>query len=64
VRVLDPKVVASCHGPALFASQVHTAYDLLERLPEMAAAPLMGQADLEVVLAALAAAPAPDVAAA
>jgi hypothetical protein len=43
---------------------VHTAYGLLERLPEMAAAPLMGQADLEAMLAALAAAPAPDVAAA
>lgn len=64
VRRLDPQVVASCHGPALFGSQVDTAYGLFERLPEMAAAPLMGQADLEAMLAALAAAPAPDVAAA
>jgi flavorubredoxin len=61
VRTLDPQVVATCHGPALFGSQVHTAYGLLERLPEMQAAPLVGQTDLEAMLAAMAAM-APDAA--
>lgn len=57
VRDLAPLVVASCHGPALFGGQVDRAYDLLERLPDLPAAPLLSQVDVEATLAAMAAAP-------
>ena len=65
VRALDAGVIASAHGPALHGSQVRSAFNLMEELPHLPAAPLPGQVDLEAAMAAMtAAAGEPDVGAA
>ena len=51
VRGLNASVVASAHGPALRGDQIGTALDLLGQLPDMEAAPLPGQAELEGLVA-------------
>ncbi|HET7653010.1 MAG TPA: MBL fold metallo-hydrolase [Acidimicrobiales bacterium] len=54
---LGASVVASCHGVALRGTQIDRAYELTRRIPGMAPAPLMGQPDLDGLLAMLAATP-------
>lgn len=51
VRGLRASVVASAHGPALRGDQVGTALDMLAQLPDLPAAPLVGQAELEALVA-------------
>jgi flavorubredoxin len=53
VRGLEATVVGSAHGTALRGSQIDVAYDLLAQLPDLPAAPLPGQADLEAMMAAI-----------
>ncbi|CAA9268833.1 MAG: hypothetical protein AVDCRST_MAG10-3201 [uncultured Acidimicrobiales bacterium] len=51
VRSLGAAVVANAHGPALRGDQIGTALDMLAQLPDMPAAPLPGQAQLEALIA-------------
>lgn len=55
VAVLDPAVVAGAHAVTLRGDQVAQAVELLRRLPTAPPAVLPGQADLEAMLAAVAA---------
>jgi glyoxylase-like metal-dependent hydrolase (beta-lactamase superfamily II) len=54
VRDLAPAVAVGAHGPAFFGAQVETAFRLFEELPHLPAAELVGQTDLELLLATLA----------
>jgi flavorubredoxin len=56
IRQLAPTVVASGHGPAVRGSQIDSALTLLSELPHLPAADLLGQADLDAILAEVAAA--------
>jgi flavorubredoxin len=51
VRSLGASVVANAHGPALRGAQIGTALDMLAGLPDLPAAPLPGQAQLEALIA-------------
>ncbi len=51
VRSLRASVVASAHGPALRGDQIGAALDMLAQLPDLPAAPLPGQAELEHLVA-------------
>ena len=51
VRSLGASVVANAHGPALRGDQIGTALDMLAQLPDLPAAPLPGQAQLEALIA-------------
>jgi flavorubredoxin len=55
LQALGARVVVGCHGVALRGAQIDRAYELLRRIPGMAPAPLLGQADLDGLLAMLAA---------
>lgn len=55
VAALGAKTVASAHGVTLRDGQVDLAFDLLRQLPGSGPAALPGQADLEGILAAMAA---------
>ena len=59
VRSLGASVVANAHGPALRGDQIGTALDMLAQLPDMPAAPLPGQAQLEALIAQFTAPAAP-----
>lgn len=54
VAGLDPKLIASCHGPTVRRRDIGRALDLLGDLPGMPEAPLPGQAQLEAAVAAMA----------
>ena len=56
VRRLGALKVANAHGPTLVGSQIQEACDLMVQIPNMDAAPLPTQADLEAMLAAMGAA--------
>ena len=56
VGALDLTAIASAHGPVIGHRQIPHALDLLAELPGMPEAPVPGQAQLEAILAALAAA--------
>ncbi|HEX2578763.1 MAG TPA: MBL fold metallo-hydrolase, partial [Aquihabitans sp.] len=56
VAGLDPKVIASAHGPVVRRRDIGRSLDLLGDLPGMAEAPMPGQAQLEAALAAMTAA--------
>jgi flavorubredoxin len=56
VRKLGASIVTSAHGPALRGAQVDAAFRMLEDLPYLPAVELPGQADLDGILAMLAAA--------
>lgn len=56
VRSRRPEVVVGCHGPALRGHQVDAAFLLLEELPHLAGADLVGQADLDLMIEAVGAA--------
>jgi flavorubredoxin len=58
IRALGLQVVASAHGPALRGRQIHSGFNLLEELPYLPPAPLVGQTDFEALLQILAAVPA------
>lgn len=64
VRDLAPTVVVGAHGPALDGHHVDAAFQLLDEMPHLPAAPLVGQADLDAMIEILGAAPAPEDAAA
>jgi flavorubredoxin len=53
LRALGATTVVGAHGPALHGPQVESAYLLLEELPHHLPADLIGQADLEMLLALL-----------
>lgn len=57
IRALGLRAIASAHGPALRGRQVHSGFNLLEELPYLPPAPLVGQTDFEALLQILAAAP-------
>lgn len=63
IRDLDASVVVGAHGPALHGRQIASALLLMEELPYLQAAPLVGQADLEILLQLLGVAPAAEAAA-
>jgi hypothetical protein len=50
VAALGASVVASAHGVALRGPQIAHVLDLLRGLPDMDAAPLPGQSDLELII--------------
>jgi flavorubredoxin len=52
VRRLGALKIASGHGPTLVGSQIQEACDLMVQIPNMEAAPLPNQSDLEAMLAA------------
>ena len=52
VARLRPSVVASGHGPAVRGPRLEQAFTLIRTLPDMPAAPLPGQHDLEQILLA------------
>lgn len=56
VAGLGATTVASAHGPALHGAQVDAALDLLSQLPDLPAAPLPGQAELDGIVQAMTAA--------
>jgi flavorubredoxin len=58
IRDLDANVVVGAHGPALHGRQINSALLLMEELPYLQAADLVGQADLEVLLQLLGVMPA------
>ena len=60
VRSLRATVAVGAHGPAFRGAQVEDAFALLAELPDLPAAHLVSQSDLEVLLSLLAAMPAPD----
>ena len=64
VAGLGASVVATAHGPALHGAQVGGALDLLARLPDLPAAPLPGQAELDGIVQAMLAATEPVITAA
>lgn len=51
IRELDPRVIASCHGPLVRGGHVDAALSLLRTLPERPLAATPGQPDLEAMLA-------------
>jgi flavorubredoxin len=52
VAVLDPKVIAMCHGPVITGSNVAKAIEMTRTLPDQGEVQLPGQADLEAMIAA------------
>ena len=54
VRDLEPAVAVGAHGPALLGSQVESAFLLFEELPYLPPADLVGQTELELLLAMIA----------
>jgi hypothetical protein len=56
VAGLEPRVIASAHGPIVRRGDVPRALDLLGELPGMAEADPPGQRQLEAILAATVAA--------
>ncbi|MEJ7582580.1 MAG: hypothetical protein WKF43_00560 [Acidimicrobiales bacterium] len=46
-------MVTSAHGPALFGSQIDSAFNLLAELPHLPAATLPGQTDLDAIAASM-----------
>lgn len=50
VRQLGASTVATAHGPALYGSQIKSAFELLAEIPHLPGAPLPGQADLEAIV--------------
>ena len=64
IRGFDPTVVVGCHGVALRGEHVDTAFELLAQLPDLPPAPLMGQPELDGLLAMLAGPAGPSEAAA
>lgn len=60
LRALGLTAIASAHGPALRGRQVHSGFNLLEELPYLPPASLVGQTDFEALLQVLGAAPAPE----
>jgi flavorubredoxin len=59
VRGLDADVITSGHGPALRGAQIGSALNLLAEVPYLPMPAAPGQADLDAIVAMLAAAPAP-----
>jgi flavorubredoxin len=57
VASLNPRYVASAHGPTLHGGQIARAFDLFGALPNLPAQAPMGQSELDAVLGALAAGP-------
>jgi flavorubredoxin len=58
VRKLGALKVTNGHGPTLVGSQIQAGCDLMVQIPNMEAAPLPTQSDLDAMLAALGATPA------
>lgn len=56
VQALRPSVVATCHGPVVRGEMVDEAFRLTRELPHLEAAAQPAQADLEAMLAQMAAA--------
>ena len=56
IRRLGATKITNAHGPTLHSTQLEAAYELMVQIPNMPAAPLPGQADLDGMLAAFAAA--------
>ena len=52
IRALEPRVVASAHGPPLHGPQIDVAISLLLELPHLPPARVPGQADLDALVAA------------
>jgi flavorubredoxin len=52
---LNPSVIASAHGPVLRDRMIKDAFELIRELPTMEPRPMFGQADLDGMLAAMAA---------
>ena len=52
---LSPSTIASAHGPALHETMVKEAFELIRQLPTMEPRPMFNQADLDGMLAAMAA---------
>ncbi len=53
VHSLGATVVTSAHSPALRGRQIDSAFELLEEIPYLPAAPLPGQLELEAILAGM-----------
>jgi flavorubredoxin len=53
VHGLGASVAVGAHGLALHDDQIDSAFSLLQELPHLPTAPLMGQADLELMLSLL-----------
>jgi flavorubredoxin len=56
IRRLGATKIANAHGPTLHGAQLDVAFDLMVQIPNMEAAPLPTQSDLDAMLAAFAAA--------
>jgi hypothetical protein len=56
LRVLQPTAIASCHGVTLRGSRVETGFNLMAELPYHPPYPWPGQAELEAMHEAMAAA--------
>jgi len=53
LRALDPTVIANAHGPVVEGERIEQGFALTAQLPDMEPVPLLGQSDLDAMLAAM-----------